>query len=81
MSNPNTTSENKNTQDTDSQLMNTEGKNYYQEFEDNKKENKSIYEKVKQTLLIKQSMRKKENILPIVEKIESNQPLDGQERA
>ena len=40
-----------------------------------------MFEKVKHTLNLKQSMRKKDQILPIVDKLENKQELTGQEKA
>ena len=65
----------------ENQLINTQGKNYYKEFEESKRENQGIFQKVKNGLLLKQSLRKKENILPIVDKIESGLELSGLEKA
>lgn len=63
------------------QLLNLKGRNYYQEFEDKKKANQGVFEKIKSGLMLKQSMRKKETILPIVEKIEQGHELSGLEKA
>lgn len=62
-------------------LINLKGRDFYKEFEDSKQENQGFFQRAKKGLMVKQSMRMKETILPIIDKLEKKLELSGQERA